>query len=681
MGSEVKDLLATLKEQKLEIEQLLTDNMLAQAEENINRYGSLVNNADYYILKATLHFQKGEAEQTREILLEALRKHPFHFEIHMNLGVVYEALNDSFTGTKHYAYAAKYAPTAMEKEEGISNLERLITELTHDRSINQKQLDAKIVECNKIMKEGDARAFPFDQHGESLIRKVMHAGTAQEYMFNMYKSHAIIDATNGSRLYFKTEMFKGNEAANEANVELLGPSIVPVSLIDPLTAVEFTINDNHYSFSDRNLALNRYHYLKFNETGMLKVEANKPIFVGHPIPVATEPKKPRLVLKIFIDGLSYKFLEQNSLAEIMPNAYAFFSNGFISTNSYAASEWTLPSKASVNTGRYSTNHRLLHPDYMYSFERYSKLLSEYLKDAGYFTANINNNWRTTPTFGYYKGFDRILYQNFIGGMDCRDVIMEAIEHIEAFGGINQYLSISMMDLHNVPDEIENNLYAQVHTDIYNRLDTKNKGETSVLTKYDENKIVKYYEEIKRVDFFLGILFDFLSKKYADDELLIVMHSDHGQTFLESEDSILHESRRKIPLMVRGHGVMPLVSDEIIESIDILPIILDVCGLAIPEDIDGKLPKCFGGEQERNFAVTHVIHPNQSYRVAISDSLHQFQLETKANVGTDLSINLDSYTITLTNKQTGEEEADAYCEKVSLYEKHIFEQIKDFIKLT
>src|SRR5690606_20290724 len=111
---------------------------------------------------------------------------------------------------------------------------------------------------------------------------------------------------------------------------------------------------------------------------------------------------------------------------------------------------------------------------------------EYFQEAGYFTTNICSNWRTTPTFGYYKGFDRILYQNFLGGMDCRNVIMEAIEHISAFQDKNNFISISIMDLHNVPDELDDHLYAQVNTPIKYRLNTKNKGVTSVLTKYDQS---------------------------------------------------------------------------------------------------------------------------------------------------------------------------------------------------
>nr|WP_253944692.1 sulfatase-like hydrolase/transferase [Paenibacillus sp. NEAU-GSW1] len=392
-----------------------------------------------------------------------------------------------------------------------------------------------------------------------------------------------------------------------------------------------------------------------------------------------KPKTPKLVFKIFIDGLSYKFLEQKGLENVMPNAYAFFKEGFISKNSYATSEWTLPSKASINTGKYPTNHKLLHPNFTYNFEKYNKLMAEYFKEAGYFTTKICTNWRTTPTFGYYKGFDRILYQNFIGGMDCKEVIMEAIEHLEAFSGKNQFLSISLMDLHNVPDEIENNLYAQVNTDIFYRLNTQNKGETSVLTKYDENKIIKYYEEIKRVDIFLGVLFDYINKKYNSEEFLVVLHSDHGQTFLEKENSISHESRRKIPIMIKGKGIPSLMSDETIESIDILPIMLHQCGIKIPDNIDGKLPKCFGGESERQFAFTQIIHPNQTYKVAISDDQHNFQFETEKKVGNDLTVCFENYTMMLLDKHTNRDEKDVYVEKLKFYEKVVFEHIKEFIR--
>ncbi|MGI2296568.1 sulfatase-like hydrolase/transferase [Paenibacillus sp. GXUN7292] len=669
--------LTFLKLLRSEIQDSIINNHLEQAENKIKEYSTYLNDSDFYNFKATYHFKKGELKEALATLLEGVKKHPFNYVINFNLGLICEENKDFMSGMKYYVYAAKYSRNKEESSASIESFNRIVQILANS-TISGESIKLKIEECKKLLQAADARVYPLDENQDSLVRVVRRKDTKNEFMINMYKTNSIVDVNTSTRLLFKTELFNGKENKSVMEYELKVPSLVPISLIDTLTKVDFYLNDHKYQFSEEHFAINKFYYLRFNDPGVLKIVANKPMFVGNPISMIDKPKNPRLVMKIFIDGLSQKFLEQKGIEDLMPNTYSFFKEGFVSNNCYATSEWTLPSKASINTGRYPTNHKLLHPEFDFDFNSDITMMSEYLKENGYFTSYICNNWRTTPTFGYYKGFDRIVYKNFIGGMDCREVIMEAIEHIESFHEKNQYLAISFMDLHDVPDEIENNLYSQARTDIINRLNSNNKGKTSVLTKYDENKLIKYREEIKRLDFFLGLLFDFINKRYTNEEVLIVMHSDHGQTFLEPSNSILHDSRRKIPVMMKGQGVPNLVSDEIMESVDILPIILNCCGIELPNNIDGKLPKCLGGENERNFAITHVIHPNQPYRAAISDKDHDFQLETIENVANDLSIKIERYTVKLLNKHTFENESEVNREKVEFYEKVVFEHIKDFI---
>ncbi|MBW7452509.1 sulfatase-like hydrolase/transferase [Paenibacillus sepulcri] len=670
----VKEQLNYLKSLSHEISIHLNQNRLAEAQEKIAEYLTYSTDTEIYSLQATWHYQNGEYDKTLNILLEGLQKFPYNFEINFNLGIIYEALGRPEEGLRYLAFAVKISRNQEEKEECIESIKKITAQI-----IRSPQNNEKINEVKKILSSVDAREFPLDQNRESMIRNVMNKGTSDEYMLNMYKSFQVSNIANDTRLYFKTEMFKGTTVVGEAEIDIKTPSMIPLSLIAAQTKVDFWINNRQYSFSEKVLHINKYHYIRLDETGTLKITANKNIFVGTPIPLEDKSKAPKLVLKVFIDGLSYKFLEQHGLENIMPNTYAFFKKGFTAANCYATSEWTLPSKASINTGKYSYKHKMLHPSSCVSIEKYNKLMAEYFKESGLFTANINNNWRTTPTFGYYKGFDRIVYQNMLGGMDCKQVITEAIEHLEAFHMKNNYLSISLMDLHCVPDEIEDNLYSQMNTDILYRLGNKNQGETSVQTKYDENKIVKYYEEIKRLDIFLGILYDFITKKYVDEDIVVLMHSDHGQTFLERDNSILHDSRRKIPLMLRGRDVPEMMSHELIEAVDILPILMKLCGNEIPTDIDGKLPYCFGGVEERKYAMTQLIHPGQKYQVAISDDQHIFQFETTDNVLNDMTVSLEQFNTVLLNKNSKVDETAMYREKSDLFERVVFENSKDLLR--
>lgn len=673
----VKKEIDALKLLNSSIKHCLQSNELYEVEEQLSKYAKAIKNADWYTLQATYYYQLGNFPDAVKILEEGIIQHPFNFFINVNLAITLEMMQDFLQSMKYYAYACKFARNEKERNHCLESIKRVVSILSSSEKISIDDLNDYIKKCNLIIAEVDSRVFPLGNNGQTLVRQVMNPGTDNEFMVNMYKSFNITDIDQNQRFYHKIEIFKGKKIHSRHEIELHQPCILPISLITPETRMQIAFSNQSHKFT--NLEYHKYHYLRFSQAGKLTIEADKPLFVGNPIELFDIPRKPKLVLKIFVDGLSYKFLNTNGLEAMMPNTYSYFKKGFIADKCFATSEWTLPSKASINTGNYSTTHKLLHPNYNYRFEEHNKLMSEYMKEAGYFTTKIDTNWRTTPTFGYYKGFDRILYQNFMGGMDCRDVIMETIEHIEAFYGKNNFVSISLMDLHNVPDAIEDTLLGQVNTSIEDRLNKQLKGETSVLTKYDESKIVKYEKEIKRLDVFLGILFDYLNKKFSDDEVLVVLHSDHGQTFLEKEDSITHDSRRLVPFMVKGRQVPKLMSDEIIETVDILPTMLSLCDIELPNNIDGNLPKCFGGEKERKFAITHVIHPNQPYRVVISDETHTFYLETKENVENDLSINLEDYTVTLVNHNTQLDDLPLYQDKVGHYEQVVFDHCKNFLR--
>lgn len=665
-----------------EIEEALQNNNLEKAQSKIDEYDSYVQDANIVTLRSNYYYLKGEHDVAIKVLKGGLQRFPFNFELNFNLGIMYQVIEDYLESLYYYAYAIKYAESEEKEETALASFRNLVSFLAESFPKDMETFSRKIEECEVLLSENDDREFPLDRNKESVVRKVFGKGTNDEYLVNLYKAFGVQDINASTWLYFKTELFKGRESNGKIEIPLHEPSIIPVSFIEPDTTIEFHTSENTYSFPKGYIQHNKYNYFRFNEIGSVRIKSDKPVFIGNPIALQDKPKAKQLVLNIFVDGLSSKFIEMKDLETLMPNSHAFFKDGFISTNCYVNSEWTLPSVASMSTGKYTTNHRLFHPGFNYSFEKYSKLVQEYFKEAGYFTAQICNNWRVTPTYGYYKGYDRILYHNAMGGMDCRDVIAETIEHLETFKEKNNFLWFCLSDLHNVPDEIEDNVIGQVNTDIRYRVSKNKKGPTTVLTTFDEHKAERYYQEAKRLDVYLGVLFDYINKNYNKEDVLVILNSDHGQSFLEEDEFILHESRIKVPLMISGKNVPHVVSDEIIEAVDILPIMLNLCGIHMEtaEEIDGQLPVCFGGNEERVFAYTEAIHPDQTYKAVITDKDHIFRFETIENVGNDGSVSLEDYTVALLNKWTKDDETSLYDHKVRQYEEVVYEHIKNRMRV-
>lgn len=671
MAQTLQETWQQLKTWKQSITQALQEFRMEEALSMIRSYSATIGDVESCAMLATWHFQNGDYGETIRILQEAADRHPYNFEIMINLGIVHEAAGSLESAILSYAYAAKLGRTEQEVNQCTDKIRELARALSASQPV-----DRLLAEVQDLLNAGDNRGYPFDAKGHSLIRKAVNHGTGHEAMANLYQTCTVQDVDSNNRLYFKAESVKGRRCIDET-IELSEPSILPLSLIRPGSKVLLEMNGKSYAFRDNPLAANRFHYFKFDEPGALRIRADQPVFVGKPLAIHDKPKKPRLILKIFIDGLSYHFLRQNGLATLMPNTAAFFGRGMIADRAYLNSEWTLPSKASIHTGLYATSHLMLHPTLPAFFRDGHKLLAEYLNEAGYHTAWICSNWRTTPSMGYQRGIDRFLYRNFFGGSDCKDMVMEAIEHLASFEGKNNYLAISIMDLHHVADEIEEHLYAEVRTDMALRPKGGKKGATSVLSKYDEAKIAKYGLEIARIDLFLGVLYDFLQKRYADEDMLVILHSDHGQSYLEDADHLYHEGRTRIPFMMRGAGVPSMVSDEWIESVDILPAILKTAGIGVPDGIDGRVPACLGGGKARDHVIMQFLHPNQTYKAVIKDDIHDFIFESADPVNSDLTFNLENAGTRLINRATGQDEVNEYATKAAGYEARVFELAKRF----
>jgi arylsulfatase A-like enzyme len=89
--------------------------------------------------------------------------------------------------------------------------------------------------------------------------------------------------------------------------------------------------------------------------------------------------------------------------------------------------------------------------------------------------------------------------------------------------------------------------------------------------------------IKQIDDQLGVLFDSMSRKGLMENTMIVFTSDHGDYLGDhwmGEKDLFHDQSVKIPLIVydpRWERTSANVCDELVESVDIVPTLLDAVG--------------------------------------------------------------------------------------------------------
>ncbi|GAB4175950.1 MAG: alkaline phosphatase family protein [Thalassobaculales bacterium] len=104
------------------------------------------------------------------------------------------------------------------------------------------------------------------------------------------------------------------------------------------------------------------------------------------------------------------------------------------------------------------------------------------------------------------------------------------------------------------------------------------------------------------DHHIGRLLDWLAASGQGDDTLVVLTSDHGEQWGDQWLFGKHawfDSSFHIPLIVSGPGIVPGRVDRFTESVDVMPTILDLLGLPIPDQCDGLAlsPFLAGGEPE------------------------------------------------------------------------------------
>ncbi len=663
--------ITALKKFKQEITLLLNEGLLAEAKVKLDAIS--IRNESYYSLSANYYYQLSEYQLGITLLEEeALKEFPFSFEIVYNLAILKSAIGEYIDSLWIFARCVKLANSDEDREMATQNLKQVIDKVKEDSTLIPDQLQAALDYTKLILLEENESNYPINRFNESLVKKIVKDSAGNEYFTEMYKSLNVLNIDKTSRFFFKTELLQG-KATDAFSFAINNVTTLPIALFEQYDEIIVEGPKINYSFPRNVLRSNQFNYFTFTDVGEYKVTSSKPFFVGKPVDLKPTIKQAQAVITIFVDGLANSVIEEK-LHKLMPRTYNFFSNGYINNNCYTTGDWTLPSVASMYTGKTTLNHGLYHPSNHLELNKYNHMFTRDFQKNGYLTAQVNNDWRVTPTYGYLEGMDRILYQNYAGGFTAGEVVGEAIEHLETFKNNNHFLWISLMDLHDVADEINNDLMSQVNVSAKYR-QNKNLGATSVLSSYDPNKIKKYESELKRVDLHLSSLYSYLESSFGKENIIVALVADHGQTYLKEDDFLLHEPRRKVPFMLAGGKIERKISNELCSIIDIFPTIANLADLKLDSN-EGVVLKDFGGNG-RDTAITETIHPNQPYLVAITDAEHIFRFKTKSNVTDNGLVDLEHYEAQLLDLKTFEDVSVQFIEKL---EKYIDTTIQRAIKL-
>jgi len=666
------DKVLTLKKIFNDIAKMVSTRQYNQALEALKQIRQSERTEKYYELLSSIYIKEEDYETAKDIVEIGL----YNF---LNSKILYYKLYEALWGLRQFEDAiialARSVRLTFNNEERDKTTEKLKAMIPRLFDLIGEEKARKIIsEATLVLGEGDERAFPMDKNAQSWINRYITDSKGKKYYVNLYKGYTAENINMDVRYFLKTEIVQGRNY-RYTKLNLSEESIIPFS-----SSFDGEIElKNAQGFSgvieEKHMQKNRMNYVKLPK-GEYKLRSKNEFFLGNPIP-NTKKEKNKLCIVLYIDGLSQVFLDRYGLDNLMPNTAQFFKECYWNKSCYTTSDWTFPSVASIFTGRSTFKHKVYHPNVNIDINKRGNMFTEKFKEQGFYTTQINNNWRIVPSAGYMEGFDRTIFQNFRGGFAIAEVLGEAMEHLSSFPNNDHFLWVGIEDLHDIADGYNQDLYQQTNLSLEERLKNE-RAEISVNAEYSEDKIVKYKNQLERIDIYLESLYHYLEKNHQNNDVYVSIISDHGQGYIENSEDFLHEGRRKVPFIFKGPTVPNKISNELMSITDYFPnmlVALDNCENTSVEN-DAVILKDFGGKG-RGIVTTETFHPKAPYHIVITDGNFNFSLKTKKNIEDDGLVNLEEIEIQLLNNKTQEDVTETNKEKVKEYITFVIDRVMHY----
>lgn len=319
---------------------------------------------------------------------------------------------------------------------------------------------------------------------------------------------------------------------------------------------------------------------------------------GPESPIVEPSPPPRLTILISIDTLRPDHLSLYGYSRpTSPRIDAFAQQAVIFENASSTSPWTLPSHASLLSGRYPRNHRLTSHERRLPFS--VETIAARLTQAGFDTRAVVNSHNLSNRFGLEYGFSKLKYvEETVSRVSPSSWITDqAIEWITEPRERPLFLFMHYYDVHS--DYAALPQYREVFEKPYEgeidgstvQLLNFRRGRGQINSR-DANHLIDLYDSgIRQTDEELERLFAFLRENGRFDRALIVLTSDHGEEFLE-HGSVLHGETQyaevlRVPLIIRYPPALPALRVRSpVSLVDVLPTLLSLLGEEPIDGIDG-----------------------------------------------------------------------------------------------
>lgn len=333
----------------------------------------------------------------------------------------------------------------------------------------------------------------------------------------------------------------------------------------------------------------------------------------------TPATPPQGVILILADTLRSDHLSAYGYSRsTAPVLSSMAGEGVLFRDCVAQGTWTKVSGTSLLTGLYPTTHTVA--EFSDRLPNSATTLAEVFRAAGYATLSTSSVLFTGKFTNLHQGFEELHERGSVsedGSKTAREYVDRLLPWLEDHRDVPFFVFLHIFDPHDPfePRQPYDTLWADPaqaeehkrRTEKLKKVITnpffRNRGLPPTLEELRKSGVEKepfishlldwYDGSIRAMDVEIGRVLERLRTLGLEEKTLVVFTSDHGEEFLEHgrmfHGQTVYGELANVPLIVRQPGAVPqgLVVNDTVQSIDIMPTILELSGLAVPEGAQGR----------------------------------------------------------------------------------------------
>jgi arylsulfatase len=320
-----------------------------------------------------------------------------------------------------------------------------------------------------------------------------------------------------------------------------------------------------------------------------------------PLAACTDRTDLRDVVLVTVDTLRPDHLGLHGYPRpTSPNLDRWFADAAIYERAYSTDAATAPSVASLLTGLLPPEHRvrLLYQHLPAGIATLPEMLPPGYQSAAY----VSNLVLTDEAMGLAKRFDH--FDDFVDQKEPRRKVFErnaarttsaALAWLETARNPARplFLWVHYIDPHGPyqPPPSFARRFRHAGTEAVPATERMHRYQIEDGVSDGHEYVARYDEEIRYLDEQVGRLLDGYAQRSDADDALVIFTADHGESMMEHERWFTHgyqvyEEIVRVPLWVRGPGVLAGRQRALASGIDVVPTILAFTGVTPPSRLSG-----------------------------------------------------------------------------------------------